>query len=580
MLIRFIRREKIAAGYALLLVLIFMGISFVILAGSMRWTSGSALQTGRNNQYNTTVSAAEAATEAVIAQMARDFQNQGVNTNLDIYAAVTPSTVLPGSWADQYAFSDGRGNPNKIYVTNTAPPMVTNLNSEFAGLYGFVNSFRVIANAAEKDAPYAIAAGVNQDFQLAAIPIFQFAIFYAIDLEINPGPVMAVTGKVHGNSDLYIAPQSGLTFMDSVTSVGKTVHDRHPQDPMYGSHKVTPVYNGGKPQQVGALTLPIGTNNTPAEVRRILDVPPVDEHPKSLMGKQRYYNKCDLLVDVSDGGVSVKTGLWSGFGAVPPNTTNGYSWVKTNASFLDHRENKWTVTTDIDVLALTSWMASAGASINANCESMTSRKINSVYVQDRRVRAGKHTVVRVINGRDLPPHGLTVATRQPIYVKGHFNAPSPGSADTSATRPASLVGDAITVLSEAWADANSNKPFSQRMAAPTTVNAAFLAGIVKTTTSSGVRKYSGGVENFPRFLEDWTDRTFTYNGSLVVMYESQFATSFWPGTGGGPGVYDPPVRKWAFDRNFLDYNRLPPETPQVQKLFRGAWNVIAANEVF
>jgi hypothetical protein len=579
MLVRFFTQKKIKTGYALLLVLVFMGISFVILAGSMRWTSGSSLQTGRNNQYNSTVSVAEAATEAVIAQMTRDFQHQGVNTNLNAYAAVTPSTVLPGSWADQYDFSDGRGNPNRIYVTNTSPPMVTNLNSEFAGLYGFVNSFRVIANAAEKDAPFAITAAVNQDFQLAAIPIFQFAIFYTIDLEINPGPVMAVTGKVHGNSDLYIAPQSGLTFMDSVTSVGKTIHNRHPEDPLYGSTKVSPVYNGKHAQGVGALTLPIGTNNSPAEVRRILDVPPVGEHPKSLMGKQRYYNKCDLLVDVSGSGVSVKTGLWNGFSGVPPNTTNGYSFVKTNASFLDVRENKWTLTTDIDVLALRSWMASgSGAAINANAVAMMGHQLNSVYVQDRRIQAGKVTVVRVINGKDLPSSGLTVATRQPIYVRGHFNAPVPGSADTSATRPASLVGDAITVLSEAWTDANSNKPLDQRVAAPTTVNAAFLGGIVKTATYSGVKKYSGGVENFPRFLEDWSGRTFTYNGSMVVMFESQFATGFWPGTGGN--FYNPPVRKWAFDINFLDYNRLPPATPQVQKLFRGNWNVIAANKVF
>jgi hypothetical protein len=563
-------------AYALFLVLIFMGISFVILAGTIRWTSSSSLQTARNNQYNTTVSAAEAATEGVIARMMRDFQYQGVNTNLTAYNTATPSSVVLNDWADGFEFTDGRGGQNQVFVTNTFPPVVTNLNSEFTGLYGLVDSYRVVANAKEKNTSFDITAAVKQDFQLAAIPIFQFAIFYNMELEINPGPVMAVTGKVHGNSDLYLAPVNGLTFQDSVTSVGNTYYSRHPNDPQgaYAS-KVMPVFKAQHKEHVSSLTLPIGTNNSPTEVRRILEVPPSGENPKSPIGKQRYYNKCDLLVDVSDGGVSVKAGQWNNFTGIPPNTTNGYTFVKTNGSFFDHRESRWTVTTDVDVLALKQWMASAaGATLNASALSKMGHQLNSIYVGDRRSQSGKLTVVRVSNGQILPASGLTVASSLPLYVKGHFNAPTPGSADTSATLPASLVGDSITVLSQAWVDANSNNPYQQKVAADTTVNAAFLAGIVKTTTSSGQKKYSGGVENFPRFLEDWDGKTFTYNGSMVVMFESQFGKSFWQTPG---NYYDPPIRKWAFDINFLDYRKLPPGTPQVQKLVRGQWNVVAAN---
>jgi hypothetical protein len=565
-------------AYALFLVMIFMGISFVILAGTIRWTSSSSLQTQRNNQYNTTVSAAEAATEGVISRMMRDFQYQGVDTNLTVYSATTPSTVVLNGWADGFEFTDGRGGQNRVFVTNTYPPVVTNLNSEFAGLYGLVDSYRVIANAKEKNTLFDITTAVKQDFQLAAIPVFQFAIFYNMELEINPGPPMIVTGKVHGNSDLYLAPVSGLTFQDSVTAVGNIYYNRHPNDPQgaYAS-KVMPVFNAQYKQHVSSLTLPIGTNNSPTEVRRILDVPPGGENPKSPIGKQRYYNKCDLLVDVSDSGVSVKTGQWDNFAAVLPNTTNGYSFVKTNASFFDERESRWTVTTDMDVVALKQWMTSAaGSSINARAISKMAHQLNSVYVDDRRLKSGKLTVARVINGQYLPPSGLTVATRLPLYVKGHFNAPTPGSANTSATLPASLVGDAITVLSLSWSDSNSSRPYNQKVAADTTVNAAFLAGIVKTTTSSGQKKYSGGVENFPRFLEDWSGRTLTYNGSMVVMFESQYGTSFWQTPG---NYYDPPIRKWAFDINFLDYRKLPPGTPQVQKLVRGKWDVVAANSL-
>src|SRR5690606_11590842 len=133
--------------------------------------------------------------------------------------------------------------------------------------------------------------------------------------------------------------------------------------------------------------------------------------------------------------------------------------------------------------------------------------------------------VRVYNGQTLPKQGLTVATPNPLYVQGHYNAPGSalGTSDTSDTKPASLVGDAITILSQSWNDNNSTKALSQRVASATTVNAAILAGNVPT----GNGYYSGGIENFPRFLENWSGKKFTYNGSMVLMFNSQIATAPW-----------------------------------------------------
>jgi hypothetical protein len=199
-------------------------------------------------------------------------------------------------------------------------------------------------------------------------------------------------------------------------------------------------------------------------------------------------------------------------------------------------------------------------------------KINSIYVQDKRSVAGKLTAVRVVNGQSLPDDGLTVATPHPLYVKGHFNAPdvTPGLTNTANTKPASLVSDAVTVLSGNWNDSwAASTALSTRTAANTTVNAALLSGIVPTVENH----YSGGVENFPRFLETWSGTTLTYNGSMVVMFASRYANNFWiaPGT-----YYNPPTRKWAFDRNFLDMNKIPPGTPQVKKMQRGQWSIVSA----
>ena len=130
------------------------------------------------------------------------------------------------------------------------------------------------------------------------------------------------------------------------------------------------------------------------------------------------------------------------------------------------------------------------------------------------------------------------------------------------------MADAITILSDNWSDANSTSPVGSRVAADTTVNAAFLTGVVETTLGH----YSGGMENFPRFLETWgLANVFTYNGSMIKMFPSLYATNAWNNNG---NIYDPPARNWAFDMNFRDPARLPPKTPSLLEVIRHQWAVL------
>jgi len=92
-------------------------------------------------------------------------------------------------------------------------------------------------------------------------------------------------------------------------------------------------------------------------------------------------------------------------------------------------------------------------------------------------------------------------------------------------------------------------------------------GIVQSNPNiSG--NYSGGVENFLRLLENWGG-TLTYNGSIVVMFPSQYATNSWQPTG---NYYNAPTRHWAFDLNFASESGLPPLTPQTKAVVRGQWS--------
>ncbi len=176
--------------------------------------------------------------------------------------------------------------------------------------------------------------------------------------------------------------------------------------------------------------------------------------------------------------------------------------------------------------------------------------------------------VRLINGTNLPVSGLTVASPDPVFIYGDYNTTtnnvnfSSSANSTVNTRPASVLGDAITILSNGWRDSNGSNLLQNATA--TTVNAALVGGIVPTTTNS----YSGGVENFLRLLENWSGDTLWYNGSMVVLFNSQIATAPWVGTG---GYYNAPTRKWAFDVNFNDPTKLPPHTPMLWFLTRVHW---------
>ncbi len=563
------RRKK--AAYALIFVLMFTAVGLVALGGALQWTSSNARQTERNNNYFIACAAAEAATEKVLTSVSTDFQGKGegeVYNKLGTYRSMTPTSGDDSYWGN-ITFSNAKGGNGASYIDRTTSWMYTNLVSQYAGLKGMAATYRIVSNASvpQRTGP-PIVAGLRQDVQVASVPIFQFAIFYTPDLEINPGPPMTVNGRVHGNSAIWLQPQADLTFLDHITSVGTMQTTKSPLDPTSRTPG-TVIYKAEHDAKVSSLTLPIGTNNSPAAVHSVVEIPPTSEDPTSAIGKQRYYNKADCIVLVSNTTVTVKSGYLNNFATVIP-WLQAKSFIATNVSFYNKREGKTVQATQIDVAALRAYNAT-----NILLGPLLGRDISSIYVADMRSQTSStESGVKLVNGQTLPNLGLTVASPNPVYIQGNYNCPTAalGTTNTAGTRPASVIGDAVTILSKAWNDSNSSKGLSNRIAQDTTVNAALLAGIVP---SNGTY-YSGGVENFPRFLEDWSGGVvFTYNGSMVVMYYSQIATAPW----GGSDVYSPPTRRWSFDFNFMDATKLPPCTPSLLTTIRASWAMIQPGKI-
>jgi len=576
-------------GASLAVVLVLCAVTLLILGSALSWVTTNTTLSQRNNEYFRTTAVAEAATEKVISRIMEDYKRGGdslVIASVSTYRDEVPKSADNGKMAATYKFTDGQGGNNKVFVQNTAPTEYKLLNSQYSGLRGYTTPFRIIANAQQHDTLFKIISAVRQDIDVTTIPLFQFAIFYNLDLEIHPGPDMEITGRVHGNEDIYLQPGANLTFREDVTAAGTILDGKKPGDPLLRSGG-TITFDGERDSGASSLNLPIGTDNSPAAVRQVVEAPPSGESPTSPLGSQRLYNKADMIVTIPPNATSpnhiiVTSGIINSKGTTVPQqqwdgAANLLGFLKLS-SFYNPRESRTVTALDIDVGRLRLW---SGKTTNILRPNLPAGDVRIIYVDDQRPKTAlKEPGVRMVNGAILPTKGLTLATAAPIYVKGDYNTSDTSGHvskdnDTTYARPAALIGDAITILSDAWTDALTLPALRSRKAKKTTVNAAFLAGIVETTPSG----YSGGVENFPRFLEDWSGKDFTYNGSMVVMFPSRIATGAWGGTGDEFGIYNAPTRRWAFDTNFRDVTKLPPGTPVARKILRSVWKTMKPNTI-
>lgn len=218
--------------------------------------------------------------------------------------------------------------------------------------------------------------------------------------------------------------------------------------------------------------------------------------------------------------------------------------------------------------------------------------------------------VRLFNGEDMllsgasgklsSTMGITVSTENMLYIWGNYNttgintAPPAGTAslnDPAATYryngdqiPASIVCDAIFPLSKTWFDGSSalypdsyaTRPADNALpgvTSETSVRAAIIAGNNGSALSGDPdadngadSRLTGGMHNFPRFLEDWlsSNRRWNYVGSFIPLYHSTQAMGQWWYITSSVSIYGAPIRNWAFDTTFTNPSRLPPATPLFQ----------------
>jgi hypothetical protein len=606
-------------GFALEVVL-FMLVMFsvVVLAGlsavtTMSRTSNADYR-GARAQY-----AAEGGADDVMSQLDAAMQD-GIINGEDLASLTTPA--IPGFRMLQRTRTTG------------APISRTITSGPFAGLYSLNQPIDIEVTARDTSGNRATAVlSVNAQ----TIPLFQFGVFYEGDLEILPGAPMTFAGWVHTNGNLYISSsdvrfESNLTTPDSVlwqrkdrserltgvrinnnagSAVALDFDSRSHSAPLFKTRSEQR-FNGRLMSGafgVKPLKLPLPAN-TPAitllEPRVVGDNAMVQD--VKMAWKADMYITLDARVFSSYGSgasdtASMKADICnfltierpSGL-EVPDATQCRRIFKPVRNAFYEGREDSRPAGNatvrpdllDIHLDSLRIWSDAAS----------TTRAPRIVYVHVTNTDLGDDrrdfVSVRLRQGTQLPrprtavdTGGVSFATLRPMYVLGDFN--------TTIWRPAAIMGDAITFLSQppnpnmdartgwpsatrctsssaGWCDVNQQVS-DMNLARATTVNAAILSGHSETPNDwmrAGTQPYGGGLENFPRFLENWSGVTHRYTGSLVSMFTSRFATGYWGNSVNGT-YYNAPNRQWSFDVNFRFPERLPPGTPSVGTVLQTAF---------
>lgn len=473
--------------------------------------------------------------------------NHRLNTlNSDLN--ITPPSAPPGFTFEEFEIKP----PGSTEIrTLTSGP--------WAGLIAFVRPFEIIVRASgENDASSRIESILEDQM----IPVFQFGIFYERNLEMNPGPNMTFSGtprpRIHSNEDIYLRPNNTLSLDATVTSATDIFRRR--LDGTSPGNGTIRIRDGNGDWQ--NMTIDSDSPNWATDSQSIwngnvrtgehgvmpLNLPMPTEDSRDVIGtgSESMHDKAGLKI--IDGVATDAAGNTVSLTYTDPNDPGVIIDPISTHSFYDQREGRVVEVTQVNMDQLLASPAVVAALNNPP----TDQDAGILYVSGT-------DAVRLTEGADLSAMGtggLTVATDRPLYVQGDYNL---------ANAPAAILADAVTVLSNNWSDANSElstQNLSERVASDTTLNAALMTGNVESTAGG---QYSGGIENFPRFLENWTSRNFNYSGSLVCLWESEHATGNWAY---GGRVYTAPNRNWSYG---MDFNNLPPGTPRVRSMTVGAW---------
>ncbi|HMD54800.1 MAG TPA: hypothetical protein VKJ65_09650, partial [Phycisphaerae bacterium] len=214
-------------------------------------------------------------------------------------------------------------NAFNVFIGSPSTNLVA-LPSPYSGLSATIENCEVSASATPIGQRFNVPATVDETFEVASIPIFQFLIFYNLNLEIDAGQPLVAVGPVFSNGSMWTGA-TDVTFSNTVWCVGTNVNGG--SDPFAysysGSGPSVFKYPGQPVTGVTSLTLPVAginnTNNNATNIESLLQWPPStyalgSANAYTTNGQVYLANAADLIISNSPTGTN--------WGSLTPAGTN------------------------------------------------------------------------------------------------------------------------------------------------------------------------------------------------------------------------------------------------------------------
>ena len=207
-------RRGIVLVAAVLLVMMSMAAALIMtMVASSNNTSAEVQRQETRARY-----LAEGALNIVESQFREKYANSRTEEQI-LYFTRSGSSALEDWFVDEGVVTlDG----HDVEFTATAATGVTEAVDN-DGLLGLAVVFAIETRA---DLP-GTHVRAHRLLQIRLVPIYQFAVFYDMDMDLWPGRDMTITGRVHTNGDLYLGASRRLRFdTNHVRAVGDLIQDR------------------------------------------------------------------------------------------------------------------------------------------------------------------------------------------------------------------------------------------------------------------------------------------------------------------------------------------------------------------
>jgi hypothetical protein len=593
------RSRRHQQGVALPLVLMVSSVVLLLAVGMLKVTVGDLTFTAANRSRTRAFYAAEMGLARAYDKLRTDYY--GGVSNLQ------PNIVYAGQAADSTGSTPAqKALPDETFDAqrNFYEAVVSTADGRYRIRYQLMDApWLVVApdatkayqvEAVARDLDRGTWSGLRATLTAKRTMMWYYGVFFQDDIETGTAAPMSFFGPVHTNRNMYLSPSQTLTFDSQITAAGHISRT----DPTFDDGLGTVRIKDGSGNYVTMTTsndsiVPLNGNNFNAY--DIMDPSkgdglgnPADTWKVDPQWKQSALDNWDGKVrDVSHGvteeapppvqsidrngfyeqnaGLKIitrangSTAIFRADGTQVDPASLGANNPISTSQFWNGRERMTVKVTNVDVGKLTAaGLYPANGLIYATREdAVADRNPNDTTLDNQRRPHG----IRLQNAATLPGP-MTIVSNVPTYTQGNFNVHrdangrSPGQAGynpaTDTWKPAAIMSDAMTILSNSWSDASNTNQNNRNVAGNAEVNTVIISGFHPSNPTEG---FSGGLHNYPRFLENWNptggQKTLTFRGSLIELWKSRFATGPWSDDPpAGFSYYKPPVRDWGIDPAF------------------------------